>query len=276
MKSSNQPWFNSFTRRDSSNNAIVQTYLDKVSLEGYVAPSQAKIDVYNAAWDYADAQGITPLLDLLGVPDVENVNLTKIPFIHSAGAAARFTLEESPVFTADKGIKCNTPGHSGSGYLNTHWNPVDDGINYTLNNCSIGVHTDYTLNDVDGLSAMGATGNVDQESDITLFYLRILGNFVGAINGDVPASTAVPTPAGLSCMSINGGNTRKIKNGIVIQTVVAAPIELTSADFFVCADNVGSSGIGQNNYPGDIQVFFAGSGTIDQVKLYTLVNMLLL
>ena len=42
----------------TSTNATVQAWLNKIALDGYSYPTQAKVDVYTAAFDYADTHKV--------------------------------------------------------------------------------------------------------------------------------------------------------------------------------------------------------------------------
>jgi hypothetical protein len=59
-----------------------------------------------------------------------------------APASFACTAVNSPTFTADRGYA----GNGSSSYLNTGWNPATNGVNYTLNNASLGGWPRSTLN----------------------------------------------------------------------------------------------------------------------------------
>lgn len=250
------------------NNPTVQTYLNKATSDGYTLPTQPKIDTYNAAWDYADANSLTAEFDLVGLLKVENQNLCNIPFIHSGGSAKRFTLVSSPVFTANKGLKSN-----GVGYLNTNWIASTDHVKFQLNSSGIGVSTDYTLaNDNYAMGVLGAGGVIlirpKLVSGSAVVTIQVAGVTISAVD--------VPSPSGFTSGDLNvDGEINGYKNGVLKATDFGST-GLPTASFYVCCRYNQNIDAAQLFYPGDIQFFYTGSKNINQNKLNTFVNMLLL
>lgn len=249
----------------TSSNSTVQAWLNKIGVSGYTYPTQAKVDIYTTAWDYADAQSLTAEFDLLGLLKVENQNLCKIPFIHSGGAARRFDLVNSPIFTANNGLKSD----GFSSYLNTNWTPSVDKIKYTLLSCSFGLSTNHTVSG-DDLSAMGVLGN---NGEWITVWPRNSGGDAFIITNSAFLQTSVVTSAGFISANTISPSASIVKNGVVLFTDNAGT-GLPNIELYVCCEN--TAGFGGSFYPGNIQFFFTGSGSMDQTKLNTFVNLLLL
>lgn len=258
----------------TSSNAIVQAWLDKITLEGYAYPTQAKVDVYTTAWDYADAQGITTELDLFGLLKVANQNLCKIPFIHSGGAAKRFTLVDNPIFTANKGLK----GNSGSGYLKTSWIESVNGVKYALGNCCIGGGVvDYTSDSFSTLIGSDVSGL--QNELIPYFFAGLFGSLQNdnSLSGTTVIGSGVTTPVGNSVLNYRLGLGKAYKNGVqdgVDSTENGPAVSKSTIEDYVLNSN-GDGSLKYPSYDGDVTHFFKGSGSIDQAKLNTFVTMLL-
>lgn len=248
-----------------SNNATVQTYLNKATLDGYTLPTAPKIAIYNTAWDYADAEGLTTQFDLVGLFKVGNQNLCKIPFIHSGGAAKRIDLVSTPTFTANVGVK----GDGAGGHIDTNYSPSIDGVNYTLNNAGLGVYVvDNIAVDVLALDS----GNDDYGTNVVIFPKTALNTVDSQINNDDfnRLSVAVATSVGLTTVYRTGAvNMTSAKNGVAVITVAG-----TTAVNSLPTYNVMLLGTGA--YTANLAFVYAGSGSIDQAKLNTFVNLLLL
>ena len=131
----------------TSTNATVQAWLNKIGTDGYAYPSQAKVDIYTTAWDYADAQGLTAQFDIVGLTKVgtdaaSQANLLKIPFIHSAGAAARFTIvnQGDLLLRPSLGIANDINTGTLDGYVNLNFTASTQAVKATLNSTSYGAY----------------------------------------------------------------------------------------------------------------------------------------
>ena len=251
----------------TSSNLIVQNWIDKITLDGYEYPSQAKVDIYTTAFDYGDAQGLTTEIDLLGFLKVENQNLCKIPFIHSGGSSVRFLLISSPVFTANKGIKAGA-----SGYIRTQWTEDTDGVKFVLGNGSQGIYTDSLVN-----QNAYIYGNVADNSECGIQPKVLSGVAVCSTqNGDFSTypSASVATPLGYTSGSIKSGTMKLYKNGVEIDSQVSGSNELSPYEDYALTENAG--GGPDFRYSEDLQFFYKGSGDIDQSKMNTFINLLLL
>lgn len=251
----------------TSSNATVQVWINKIGSDGYAYPSQEKVDIYTSAFDYADAQGLTTEIDLLGLLKVENEDLCKVPFIHSAGSSARFNLVSSPTFTANLGLKSLA-----SGYLDTNWIETTHGIQWASGNASHGVFVEPGFSANSNSNAMGTSNGSDSESIIVprnnaaVITVQDINNFPNVI---------VETASGFTVGSLLNDEVKLIKNGVTLDTQPGSlSYPLSSFSTFVLCYNAG--GIPQIRYPGNIQFFYKGSGDINQTNMNTFVNMLLL
>jgi len=261
----------------TSSNSTVQNWIDKITLDGYEYPSQAKVDIYTAAFDYADTEGLTTEIDLLGLLKVENQNLCKIPFIHSGGVAKRFSLVGTVSYTANSGIKAT--GVSTLGYLNCDWNQFTNGVKWRAGNSSIGVFINDNLNITASVIGCNESAVNFINNEI---YPRSSGNLAGALQSDlfsgtgVSFSSAIASSIGFSVFETKTTSAKSRKNGAVIENqVIIASSTLADTNTFVltsCTDNV-DNGV---YYTGEVSFFYAGSGDIDQTKMNIFVNLLLL
>ena len=252
----------------TSTNATVQAWLNKIGTDGYAYPSQAKVDIYTTAWDYADAQGLTSQFDLVGLTKVTNENLCRIPFIHSGGPGKRFTLQNSPVFTSDTGLRSN-----GVGYMKTSWNPSVDAINFTLSSGSIfgkavnspaGVYDGAFLGLIESGSGVGIL--LDVASPNCNF------NILDLNGGDFQT----PTLSNLLSCTYDSASLKSYSNGILLNAVIPDPaLSMPNVEMYaltISLDNTVVYSLQNKN----LQIFGVGSGAIDQAKLNTFVNLLLL
>ena len=249
----------------TSSNATVQAWLNKIGVDGYTYPSQSKVDIYTTAWDYADAQNLTSQFDLVGLLKVENQNLCKVPFIHSGGSGKIFDLVDSPIFTANNGLK----GSGLQGYLDTKYSPTTDGINYTLNSACIGVFVSDNL----AIDAPVIDSGNDNYGSNSLIFPRTTSNTLdGQINNDDfnrVSQSNLNSIGFFSVKRINASSVSVYKNGILQSSGAGT----TAADSMPTYNvTILFSGV----YTGNVSFLFAGNGAIDQAKLNTFVNLLLL
>ena len=147
----------------TSSNATVQAWLNKIGVDGYTYPSQSKVDIYTAAWDYADAQGLTNQFDLVWLPKVENLDLVKIPFLHPVANTVFDAYNESDLeLDINKGLRNSQSGNL-NGYYDLKLIPRNDLIKSSQNNISIGVYVKNKITDNPLLANMISFG-VDQSS----------------------------------------------------------------------------------------------------------------
>jgi hypothetical protein len=155
------------------------------------------------------------------------------------GGALTFTSLEG--FTGD-----------GSAYLNSNWDPSNNGVNYTLND-----------------SGLGAYMRLDRNANEDAFGTQQLGNRArlrprGAgitnnnMNDNAAQSVACGDSRGLFILQRTASNVKELfRNGVSFGAHAGASSGLSNIDMFILANNGNGSpiSISQNQ----ISVFFAGS-----------------
>lgn len=256
----------------TSSNATVQAWLNKIATDGYVYPSQAQVNIYTTAFDYADVQSLTSEFDVLALFKVPNQDLCKIPFIHTKGASARFILNGSIDFVANYGAMQEQTQMDG--YIDSDYNPVTDAVKISLNNITIGTY-----------NVGFDISNTSQGSSIGCYlappYLRITPddgvshNFrVGLFNS---SSTGFILNTSDGLFVGNRTNSTQIKNykdGVLVKTTSVNSTSIPNLNVWALSPNNNGS-VTEGTYM-PTQLVFIASGVIDQAKLNTFVNLLLL
>lgn len=263
----------------TSTNSTVQAWLDKIALDGYSYPTQAKVDVYTAAFDYADAQSLTSQFQLLCCFNVNSRDVMKIPFIHSGGATRR--LEEvvyqgdGLTFYANEGFTSSDAGNVNIGYFRTNWIESVDATTSMLNNTSIGGyvldHTSNTSTNMGGSLASdfssgtqlipkyspASTTAVIIQSLVTI--LSPTTNFVG--DGHIYATLYSDTLT-LYIDGVSKGTTSSPPDGL--------------SDMEDCIGTIEVEGV-PADYSAEykLSVYYRTVGNIDQAKLNTFIGMLM-
>lgn len=134
----------------------------------------------------------------------------------------------SPAFTALQGFK----GNGTSSYLNTGYNPVVEGVRFTLNSASMGAYsrTNVSQNQVE-------FGN--QQSYVLFDYS---GTGWHTINSTDGAGTAITPSLGMA-ISVRESSTveKKYHNGALHETYNTASAVILSDDFYIGARNTSST-----------------------------------
>jgi hypothetical protein len=229
-----------------------------------VAPDDTRkghIDTLIAALKTA---GIWAKLDVLWVPAAHDVQAARLNWKDPAS----FTLSEvsSPTFTTDRGYT----GNGTSSYLNTGWDPANNGVQHALNSASLGVYVNGGLATAAAVTEIGGS---DGTNAAFIQARAFTSNDViwARVNSSVSQGYAlglITTSYGLTVMNRSGASAvQAYKNGSVLDTSTAAASALTSRDFYLLASN-------NNGTPGSfssrrVAVAFAGAslGSTEQANL---------
>jgi lysophospholipase L1-like esterase len=239
-----------------------------------VKPSNAVAINQNTFVKSLKSAGIWDKLDMLEVFSLHtnNTGESLLDFKHPTIRSAELlqTAIGVPIFTAFEGFKgTSTAFNSGGGYINTHYNPKTQGVNFTLNLASFGVYCrQYARLAVNGLYA-GAQKGLGappwQESNSVLgqqasLYLK------STINEAAVVSSYPAVRNGLISLT-RTGNTRNIfLNDTLIGQETINPIAVTDADFYIMNSTIPGGVIsdfqasmffaGAYLTPGEISIFF--------------------
>jgi hypothetical protein len=131
--------------------ADYQAVLDYATTQGYTLPSESQQLLQNQLVVDLKDGGIWSKLDTFAVFATDgNSDFALIDWIR----LSQYTAVNSPTFTTNVGFS----GNGTSAYINTNFNPVTSGVNYTLNNASRIMYGDLPS---DGGYPESAGGGVD-------------------------------------------------------------------------------------------------------------------
>ncbi len=243
-------------------NAIVQAVIDRLAILGLTPLSQPFIIKLSNAWDYADANSLTPEYDVFGFMCYEELAQCVVPMIHSGGRD--FELNGTLAFDPALGVKSD-----GSSYVNAKWTPGIDGVKFTLNSAGMGA---YSAEDkIGNMVIMGC----QMAGQVCYLYPRFGdGRFYQALNSAGDAGTLVPDTIGLFVAQRNSNlQLEFIKDGVSLDTVVNASTALNNQElYFLCFNNSIVPATFWNGYG---SIFFMRSKNVDPAKENTFINMLL-
>jgi len=140
-----------FGRRGGGFTPEYKAILAYATAQGYTLPSAGQQVKQNKLILDLKAAGIWNLLDTFAVFATDgNTDFSLIDWKR----LSQYTAVNSPTFTANQGLK----GNGTSSFINSNFNPVTNGVNYTLNSASFGVFSfDFNNNDfISGVSGSAA------------------------------------------------------------------------------------------------------------------------
>jgi len=168
------------------------------------------------------------------------------------------TAYNSPTFTALEGFTgANTK------YIDCNWNPNSDGVNFTLNDASVGV---YSRTDVD--EAKSSFGIIDG-SNGTLISIRNSGHTYNRLNTTIAGDYVDSNSLGLYILNRTASNVNDMyKNGSLVTDDTDASSSVPNYNMYVLARNNG--GVSERWVTKQISMFFAGGGlTTDDITNFT-------
>lgn len=263
----------------TSSNTTVQNWLNKIGTNGYTYPTQSKVDKYTLAFTYADANGLTTLFDLIGVFQT-NDSISRIPFIHSGGSSRKFSYVNKNDFILDvnKGYTADVLG-LGTGYINTNYNVSTDKINATQNNTCYGffVNNRVSITQGSGIIALGVqkTTVTSNRTFISLNNVTFSTRLNNVANTFAPVNDAVTENVLCSVSRTVSTSYNTYTNSILGSTANVTSSTIPNLNLWVLGANNSNSLFTSTFTNGYISFIFYASGTIDQVKLYTFVTLLL-
>jgi hypothetical protein len=174
------------------------------------------------------------------------------------------TAVDSPTFTADDGYN----GNGSSSYVDTTYNPATQGTNYVQNSASAGIWVIAAPAQSATAVAMGLQVGTDYAADLTLRYVD--DNTYARINTAVDSLDEPTLGAGLYMIDRSGSNNSDLyKDGVSVDSGVAASVAVVSGNFFIGARNTGGS---PGNYATDVissGVFGGALSSTEHGNLYT-------
>ncbi len=137
-----------------------QEVLDRAVALGFTLPSDEEKLIQNQLMIDLKAAGAYTKADLILVPATKsNSNFGRIDWKNTTRLA---TLFNAPTFVSGKGLQ----GNGSSAYIDTNYNPVTSGVNYTQNNASryIFMDTASGTGALDGRSAVNINNSLRASS----------------------------------------------------------------------------------------------------------------
>jgi len=170
----------------------------------------------------------------------------------------------SPAFSIDQGFA----GNGSTNAFDSNWNPSVNGINYSLNSGCIGTYNRINLNE-----ATASIGNLSGTL-ASLIVPRNGGSFAARVNSNTNTTFASANSQGLTVISRNSTNSQSIyQNGSLLTSGTSSSTGVANNTIYILAyNNTGALGLPSNN---QVAFAFAGSGIIDQTKLYMRVQQYL-
>lgn len=202
-------------------------------------------------WDDLDAMWI------MRAPDSQAGKL------EAKSAGASFTLVDTghaPTFTAARGWA----GNGTSQYLDTTWDPTNNGVNFTLNSATMGVYLEPSVGADTASNSAIAIGEGGTTNTGMHLAPRAASDLVrGRSNSAVAAWGASTTRYGLTVFDRSASNlTTAYRDGSSVGTTSTASNAISSADIYICCQN----NSGAANYVDNrIGLAFVG-GTLGSTK----------
>ena len=128
-------------------NAEVTAWIARLATEGFAIPSPENLAILNTFVEGRKSSGVWAKLDLLQIwaQDSASANAGRVNIISPLSTIS--TIYNAITFTN----KVDVAGDGVSAYIDTGWNPADNGVNFTQNSASFGAFfsaagsTDYAL-----------------------------------------------------------------------------------------------------------------------------------
>lgn len=157
-------------------------------------------------------------------------------------------------------------GNGIDGFINTNYNPNTQGVKLTLNSTSIFGYSRSDMNDASALIACS-----DATHQLWLFP-RSAGNIVLRVNsaGGSTSAAVADSHALFASVRLASNSVKGYKRGVEVATNTTVSAGIPSANLYVGALN--NNGAGANFSTRQISTAGAGSGAINHLTLYTIIQ----
>lgn len=164
-------------------------------------------------------------------------------------------------------------------YLNTKWNPTDNGVKYTLNSAYLGVYGDTQTSVLPQAACFGSNNNIDSASMVDIeststAMRHASSNFLNSSASTFVAFNKTGLANSIKRFYVSTSRTSnttisRFVNGNA--TTIALPTtSLSNLDFFILGDN--ESGTAYSNTAAKIRCVIAGSGLISSSRVAARLN----
>jgi hypothetical protein len=201
--------------------------------------------------------------DRLGILGLQNQIAATTSFVNPSSTA--LTLVNSPTFTAGQGFA----GNGTTMRIDTNYNPVSGGVNFTLNNGSLFVYSRTNAN-----AFYVDLGHFNGTTAIAQMDIRDAGNFYFNINEIVGTSNEpVANSLGLfSGIRTASNQVKSYKNGVLLETVASNSVALINNNMYLLARN--NNGTAGQFSTRQLSMYAIGNNSVDQAAFYTAVQAL--
>jgi hypothetical protein len=152
-------------------------------------------------------------------------------------------------------------------YVNTNYNPSTQGINFTQNNCSMGVYIQTTHESTPGVTPQAQIGNASVAPVYSAMFIGNQNLDVCYLNASTAtASASINTPGFWSGNRINSGTMSTYFNGATFSINPSPSFAMVNLQFFFLALNNNNTPFAWSN--NQTSMGFVGGGGIDQTKFY--------
>lgn len=160
-------------------------------------------------------------------------------------------------------------GYTGDGtksYINSNYNPAVNNVNFSRNNCSIGIYS-RTNTAANGNTAIGMS-DASGTDYILINPRNAAGQLNAGLNGTAPNQGATSDSLALKAISRSVSTTTVgWDRGVSLGNTTSSSLSVQSFPIYILATNKGNSTI--NNFTNrQLSMAFIGSAGINQSKLY--------
>jgi hypothetical protein len=202
--------------------ADYQAVLDYGTAQGYTLPSGGQQTLQNDLLVALKADGVWSLLDLFYLPATDgDKDFASINWINPS-AGFNFISINSPTFTSNVGFK----GDATSAYLNTNFQTVTNGVNYTQNNAAIGGYFEPPTNSRNYFGSNFSIYN-------TIRNFGVPNNVKINTSDSILTSTGINNYDGFSSLLRTSSNTFKVINGVAVDTNTSTTSNFSDARMFI-------------------------------------------
>lgn len=231
----------------------LQAYLQYVT----TAPSKWYLNNLNTLIINLKNAGIWQQLDRFWIFATETQQAANVSIINPSSTQVQPV--NNPTFTPLVGYQ----GNGTSSFVNTNYNPFTQGVNYTLNNCSLGY---YNLTN-NGSSNVKQMGSYDGTNFVDIFFENGNDAVVALNSGTLVSNATFSQFAGLFAGQRANNTVSIYFNGGFSGSNTNAAVAIPNLNLFIDARN--NNGTAGELDTKKIAMAFAGSGNISQAALYT-------
>jgi hypothetical protein len=207
--------------------------------------------------------GIWNNLDRFWIFATEQQSHAKVSLVNPNGISSAWPTNISEVNSPKWGRNLGYTFNGSSNYLNSNYNPSSQGVNYKLNNASLGF---YSYSNGSGNSNTQTIGSYDGTNLIVLFYESTAALFLNSTSG---ASVSVSNYQSILSGSRTSSSTANIyQRGSLTTSGSENSSAIPNLNLFIGARN--NSGTAALFDPRTLSMAFIGSGNINQALLYNI------